>query len=92
MFLTDQAGWIQALDAATGKLLWHRNEGFAEMGGPCATGTAVITSSRGRMTCRDADSGDYMWRLDAESKDNAAPSAAAGRLYVLYDNELRCYE
>jgi len=92
VFLTDRAGWITALDAGTGRLLWHRNEGFVDMGGPCATQTAVISSSRGRMTCRDADSGDFLWRLDAESKDNAAPAAAGGRIYVLYDNELRCYE
>jgi hypothetical protein len=44
------------------------------------------------MTCRDADSGDYLWRLDAESSDNAAPAAAGGRIFVLYENELRCYE
>jgi outer membrane protein assembly factor BamB len=92
LFLTDTAGWITALDAGTGRLLWHRNEGFIDMGGPCATSTAVIASSRGRMTCRDADSGDWLWRLDADSKDNAAPAAAGGRIYVLYDDELRCYE
>lgn len=92
VFLTDQAGWIHCLDAATGKLIWRRNEGFVGMGGPCATRTAVISSSRGRMTCRDADSGDYLWRLDADASDNAAPAAAAGRIFVLYDNELRCYE
>ena len=92
VFLTDESGWINALDAASGRVLWHRNEGFVEMGGPCATASAVITSSRGRMTCRDADSGDYLWRLDVDSPDNAAPAAAAGRIYVLYDNELRCYE
>jgi len=92
VFLTDQSGWIHSLDAATGHLLWRRNEGFSGMGGPCATQTAVITSSRGRMTCRDADSGDYLWRLDAESSDNAAPAAAGGRIFVLYENELRCYE
>lgn len=92
LFLTDRAGWVSALDAATGRLLWHRNEGFADMGGPCATQTAVIASSRGRMTCRDADCGDYLWRLDTDSKDNAPPAASGGRLYVLYDDELRCYE
>jgi outer membrane protein assembly factor BamB len=92
VFLTDKGGWISAFDAASGKLLWKRNEGFVEMGGPCATATAVICASRGRLVCRDADCGDYLWRLDIAAKDNAAPSAAAGRIYVLYDKELRCYE
>jgi outer membrane protein assembly factor BamB len=92
VFLTDESGWITARDAATGHLLWRRNEGLVEMGGPCATSGEVITSSRGRMTCRDADSGDYLWRLDVDSPDNAAPAAAAGRIYVLYDDQLRCYE
>ena len=92
VFVTDRAGWINAFDAATGKSIWRRNEGFIDMGGPCATSTAVISSARGRMTCRDADSGDYLWRLDAEFHDNAAPAASAGRIFVLYDNELRCYE
>lgn len=92
VFVTDRAGWINAFDAATGKSIWRRNEGFIDMGGPCATSTAVISSARGRMTCRDADSGDYLWRLDAEFHENAAPAASAGRIFVLYDNELRCYE
>lgn len=92
LFLTDQSGWIHCLDAATGRLVWRRNEGFVGMGGPCATGTAVIASARGRMTCRDADCGDHLWRLDAECSANAAPAAAGGRIFVLYENELRCYE
>src|SRR5262245_10581805 len=92
VFLTDQSGWINALDAATGGVIWRRNEGFTEMGGPCATGTLVVAGSRGRMTCRDADSGDYVWRIDVDARNNAAPAAAGGRLYVLYENQLRCYE
>jgi hypothetical protein len=92
VFLTDQSGWINALDAATGSVIWRRNEGFVEMGGPCATDALVIAGSRGRMTCRDADSGDFVWRIDVDSRQNAAPAAAGGRLYVLYENQLRCYE
>ena len=92
VFLTDQSGWITALDAATGRMLWHRNEGFTDMGGPCATATAVIDASRGRLTCRDADSGDWLWRLDERSSDNAAPAISGGRIYVLFDGMLRCFE
>ena len=92
VFLTDRSGWIHAIDAATGDLIWHRNEGFIDMGGPCATGTLVVAGSRGRMTCRDATCGDFVWRIDVDAKDNAAPAAAAGRLYFLYENQLRCYE
>jgi hypothetical protein len=92
VFLTDQKGWITSLDAGNGKLLWHRNEGFLEMGGPCASKAAVLFGSRGRITCRDADSGDWLWRIDADAHENAAPAIAGGRVFVMYDTELRCYE
>lgn len=92
VFLTDQTGRILAFDAATGGMLWNRNEGFVGMGGPCATSSLVIAGSRGRMTCRDAASGDFVWRIDVDARDNAAPAAAGGRLYVLYENQLRCYQ
>ncbi len=92
VFLTDTQGWVHALDAATGRLVWHRNEGFVGMGAPCATGTAAICGSRGRIVCRDADCGDLLWRIDVPSADNASPAASGGRLFVLYEDELRCYE
>ena len=34
----------------------------------------------------------FVWRIDVDARNNAAPAAAAGRLYVLYENQLRCYE
>lgn len=91
VFLSDTAGWMNAFDAATGRSLWRRNEGLTQMGGPCATQSAVLCSARGRMTCRDADSGDFLWRIDCDARDSAAPAVAGGRIFVLYDGSLRCY-
>ncbi len=91
VFVTDREGVIRALDAGNGRVLWQRSEGLIAMGGPCASADAVVFGSRGRLICRDADSGDFLWRLDAPRPDNSAPAASGKRLFVHYDGELRCY-
>lgn len=91
IFVTDTSGWIHSFDAATGRKLWHRNEGFSDMGSPGASAEAVCFASRGRMGCRDAASGDFLWRLDADVRDCSSPVIAAGRIFILYAGELRCW-
>lgn len=92
VFTTDARGAVRTFDAATGRELWMRNEGFIEMGAPCATPTTVVYGARGRIGARDADSGDFLWRVDVDRADCASPVAAAGRLFVLYDGQLRCWQ
>lgn len=90
VFLTDTSGFIRAYDAATGRELWNRNEGFVEMGAPAATADAVCFGSRGRVGCRDAATGDFLWRIDVDRRECSSPIVAAGRLFVLDAGQLRC--
>jgi outer membrane protein assembly factor BamB len=90
VFLTDTSGFLRAYDAATGRELWNRNEGFVTMGAPAATPDAVCFGARGRLGCRDAKSGDFLWRIDVDRRDSASPVAAAGRIFVLDAGQLRC--
>lgn len=91
LFVTDARGAVRAFDAATGRSLWVRHEGFVEMGAPCADPTAVVFGARGRIGARDADSGEFLWRVDVDRGDCASPVASAGRLFVLYDGQLCCW-
>ena len=90
IFLTDTAGFLRSYDAATGRELWNRSEGFIEMGAPAATSDAVCFGSRGRLGCRDAATGDFLWRIDVERRECSSPIVAAGRLFVLDAGQLRC--
>ena len=51
----------------------------------------VVYGARGRIGARDADSGDFLWRIDVDRSDCASPAAAAGRIFVLYDGQLKCW-
>jgi len=90
LFVTGTDGAIRAYDAATGRALWNRHEGFVEMGAPAATADAVCFGSRGRLTCRDAVTGDFLWRIDVDRADCSSPVVAAGRIFVLDSGQLRC--
>ncbi len=88
LFLTDSAGALRAFDAGTGAQLWSRHEGMLEMGGPCATPERVLWGTRGRLMCRDAASGVWVWRLDLPAVDDAVPVVRDGVVYVLTNREL----
>ena len=90
VFTTDTAGFLRAFDAATGRELWNRCEGFIEMGAPAATAEAVCFGSRGRLGCRDAATGDFLWRIDVDRRECSSPVVAAGRVFVLDAGQLRC--
>jgi outer membrane protein assembly factor BamB len=90
IFTTDTAGFLRAFDAATGRELWNRCEGFIEMGAPAATADAVCFGSRGRLSCRDAATGDFHWRIDVDRRECSSPVVAAGRVFVLDAGQLRC--
>ena len=90
IFVTDTAGFVRSYDAATGRELWNRCEGFKEMGAPAASADAVCFGARGRLVCRDAASGDYLWRIDVDRHESSSPVAAGGSLFVLDSEQLRC--
>lgn len=92
LFLTDRRGAVRAFDAGSGRMLWQRFEGLVEIGGPCATSKSVVYGSRGRLVCRDAQSGNFRWRVDFPALDNAVPVARDGRLYLLTNRRLHALE
>ena len=73
-------------------MLWTRAEGMLDLGGPCVTGRRVVWGDNGVLMCRDADSGDHLWRIRLPARESCPPAAAAGRLYVLTQRELLAYE
>lgn len=91
IFLADTGGSLRAYDAGDGSALWNRNAGLTKLGSPCADSTHVLFGSRGRLECRSARTGDYAWRLDVDSLENANPVIADGSIIVLYGDSLVRY-
>jgi outer membrane protein assembly factor BamB len=74
---------ISALDAATGKLVWHVDTGPDKLGTPViSAGTAYVGASAdapsGRLWALDAKTGRQIWVLD---EDLQSPSIAGGVAY-----------
>lgn len=92
VFLADVGGSVRGYDAGTGRSLWNRNPGLTQLGSPCATGDLVLFGSRGRIECRSAATGDYVWRLDVDSTVNANPVVTDDAIVVLYGDALVRFE
>jgi outer membrane protein assembly factor BamB len=89
--VTGDDGYVRVIDGATGELIWRRDSGMLQLGGPCMTDKCVVYSAGGMITCRDADSGDHIWRILGPGRRTSTPSAWNGRVYVLYEDQLEVY-
>ena len=79
-------GWLYALDAATGKVLWQvdtivdRKRGYSSTGAPQIAGDVVVIGNggaefdaRGYFSAYDVDSGALRWRFYTVPGDPAKP-------------------
>lgn len=89
--VTGDDGYVRVIDGATGEFLWRRDSGMLQLGGPCMTDKHVVYSAGGMITCRDADSGDHVWRILGPARQTSTPSSWNGRVYVLFEEELLVY-
>ncbi|RMB71839.1 hypothetical protein AYK61_21930 [Rhodococcus sp. SBT000017] len=91
------AGGIQAIDATSGELLWHRELGSAVKCTPAVSGTtAIAVAVSGDVTALDIATGDRLWH--APSPDPlrlfafAEPLIEDGRVVVGDLSHLRCLD
>ncbi len=78
-------GWVYALDAATGALVWRTFIGAQIFFAPAVADGMVFAASydAGRLVALDADTGEERWALARDSDSFAAiPTYAQGVVYI----------
>lgn len=94
IFAMDAGGVINALDAATGKLVWsldprpEEDEGGFGGGLAVSGGRLFAVTGYGDVLGLEPDTGKIVWRQPLAVPMRAAPVISAGRLFVVsYDNQ-----
>lgn len=86
LYLTDNAGSLHAMDAATGRILWSLPIGFASGGAVSTSPQGLIMPAGGRgaalMAIEDrGDHGAILWREDALKNFGVATQTAGFKAY-----------
>ncbi len=87
VYLTDNAGTLHALDAATGTIAWSVAIGYAADGSASVSPEGLVIPAGGRngtvVAVRDlGDRGEVAWRRDDLPNRGIVMQAAGGRAYV----------
>lgn len=82
VFVSALDGWLYALDARTGKIVWKsdavvdRNRGYSSTGAPEVAGNVVVIGNggaeydvRGYVSAYDLDTGQFRWRFWVVPRD-----------------------
>lgn len=90
IYLTDNAGGLHALDAATGRDIWSFQIGFESGGSPSTSPDGIIMPSGGGrgglLALKDQGaSAELLWRNDALVNRGVPTQAAGGRAYAAVD-------
>lgn len=97
VFTIDGRAEVRAFDSANGRLVWQarlakpKDDNHAAFGGGVAgdNGRLFATTGQGLVVAFDAASGKELWRRQLPTPQRGAPTIAAGRVYVLsQDNQL----
>lgn len=79
VYLANQAGRVEVLDAAAGTLIWQSETGLEITGGPgVGDGLVLVGSSNGDLLALDMETGEERWRATVSSEVLSIPKAADG--------------
>jgi outer membrane protein assembly factor BamB len=89
LYVGDWNGWLWALHAKTGRVIWKFHAGGAIKGGAAASGTRLYFGAYdGRLYCLNMNTGKLIWRASGQgrvlgsSSFYATPALAYGRVYI----------
>jgi len=85
VFISNTAGFVKALDAADGGVMWSFKSGGKIFSSPevCEkTGRLVVGSSDGNIYCLDARTGKLKWTVEAASSVLGSPAIYNGVVYI----------
>ena len=99
IFVADADGHVTALSAGNGDRLWRVRvaspfEDSYPLGGGVAyaDGLLYVTTGFGEILAIDPANGGLVWREEANAPLRAAPTVAAGRVFIVtVDNQLEAY-
>jgi len=79
LYVVDDEGLVQALDAATGKRLWQIETGLPAAAGPgVSDDLLLIGTSEAQVVALDRSNGAELWRADVSGEVLAVPAVAYG--------------
>lgn len=85
VFISNTAGFVKALDAVDGGVMWSFKSGGKIFSSPevCEkTGRLVVGSSDGNIYCLDARTGKLKWTVEAASSVLGSPAIYNGVVYI----------
>ncbi len=85
VFISNTAGFVKALDAADGSVMWSFKSDGKIFSSPefCEkTGRLVVGSSDGNIYCLDARTGKLKWTVEAASSVLGSPAIYNGVVYI----------
>ena len=94
VFVGSPGGYVYALQAYTGKLVWKHKGGGMFKGSPCAYENRIyIGNTDNALRCIDAQTGRLVWRHDTGNDLDSSPCVVGGRLYVAGESGyVRCLD
>lgn len=82
-YVAGRGGDVQALDLASGRLIWRTATELALAGGPGAgEGLVAVGATDGNVVALDADTGAQRWQVAVGGEVLAAPAIAGGLVIV----------
>jgi len=83
LYVVDEEGLVQALDAATGKRIWQVESGLPAAAGPgVGYDLLVIGTSEAQVVALDLNTGAELWRTDVSGQVLAVPAVSYGMVVV----------
>lgn len=83
VYVAGHGGDVQALDLASGRVLWRQTTEFEFTGGPAAgEGLVAVGTSAGEVLAFDAQTGAERWRATVGGEVLTAPAIAGGLVVV----------
>jgi outer membrane protein assembly factor BamB len=82
LYVNTYKGTTYAVDAATGRVIWRRNDQGPKPSTPAIAGPRVfVSSTNGSVTALDRSNGKLLWRFKTSAKIESSPLARDGIVY-----------
>jgi outer membrane protein assembly factor BamB len=82
LYLATEAGWVRALDAASGEILWARKVGSTRDEPAVWRGRVYVDSRDTHMYALSARSGRVLWRTPLHQLLESSPVVSGGRVFT----------
>lgn len=94
VFFGSVGGFVYALEALSGSLVWSHRGGGMFKSSPCIYENRLyVGNTDNLLRCLDARTGELVWRVDTGKDLDSSPCVIDGRLYIAGENgHVRCLD